>query len=195
MDKDEFFAEARGDRTGPIDGLRVVECTTTWSGPMAGCVLADLGADVIKVELPGGEVGRTMQPLVPDTDVSLVHETVNRNKRCLTLDLRSAEGRELFLQVVATADVVVENFLPGTLSRWGVGYEAVRAVKADIVYVSISGWGQYGPWSDRVGYDPLVQAASGMMAINGHPEHRNPARANTSMCRCSTQRCSSRIST
>ena len=179
MDREQFFAGARADRDGPIDGLRVLECTTTWAGPMAGCVLADLGADVIKVEQPDGEISRTIEPFLPDTELSFAHETVNRNKRCLTLDLRTGEGRELFLEVAATADVILENFKPGTLARWGVGYEQVREVKPDVVYVSISGWGQYGPWSDRVGYDPLVQAASGMMAINGHPDHRNPSRTPT----------------
>ncbi|MDH4147717.1 MAG: CoA transferase [Acidimicrobiia bacterium] len=179
MDKEEFYAQARTDRSGPIDGLRVIECTTTWAGPMAGCVLADLGADVVKIELPEGEISRAIAPFLPGTSLSFVHETVNRNKRCLTLDLRTPEGRELFLSVAATADVVLENFLPGTLSRWGVGYEDVRDVKADIVYVSISGWGQYGPWSSRVGYDPIVQAASGVMAINGDPERRNPSRTPT----------------
>ncbi len=182
MDKQSFFSEARTDRTGPIQGLRVVECTTTWSGPMAGCLLADFGADVIKVELPGGEISRDTRPFLPGTELSFSHETVNRNKRCLTLDLRTDEGRELFLQVAATADVVIENFLPGTLDRWGVGYEAVRGVKPDIVYVSISGWGQYGPWSNRKAYDPIVQAASGVMAINGHPDLRNPSRVTTWLC-------------
>ena len=182
LDKETFFGEARSDRTGPIDGLRVVECTTTWAGPMGGCVLADLGADVIKIELPDGEISRSVQPYLPGTELSFMHETVNRNKRCLTLDLRTATGRELFLEVAATADVVLENFLPGTLSRWGVGYEDVRAVKTDIVYVSVSGWGQFGPWSARAGYDPLVQAASGMMAINGDPERRNPSRTPTWLC-------------
>ncbi|MDG2111066.1 MAG: CaiB/BaiF CoA-transferase family protein [Actinomycetota bacterium] len=179
MNREQFFAEARVDRAGPIDGLRVLECTTTWAGPMAGCVLADLGADVIKVEQPEGEISRTMEPFLPGTKLSFAHETVNRNKRCLTLDLRTDEGRDLFLEVAATADVVLENFRPGTLAGWGVGYEHVREIKPDIVYVSISGWGQYGPWSQRVGYDPLVQAASGMMAINGHPDHRNPSRTPT----------------
>jgi len=133
----------------------------------------------VKSELPEGEISRAIAPFLPGTSLSFVHETVNRNKRCLTLDLRTPEGRELFLSVAATADVVLENFLPGTLSRWGVGYEDVRDVKADIVYVSISGWGQYGPWSSRVGYDPIVQAASGVMAINGDPERRNPSRTPT----------------
>jgi formyl-CoA transferase len=182
MDKETFFSEARSDRAGPIDGLRVLECTTTWAGPMAGCVLADLGADVVKVELPDGEISRAMRPYLPGTELSFMHETVNRNKRCLTLDLRTGAGRELYLSAAARADVVIENFLPGTLSRWRVGYEDVRAVKEDIVYVSVSGWGQFGPWTDRAGYDPLVQAASGMMAINGDPERRNPSRTPTWLC-------------
>lgn len=127
VDKAELFHEARADRTGPIEGLRALECTTTWAGPMAGCALGDLGADVIKVELPEGEISRQVAPFLPGTDLSFMHETVNRNKRCLTLDLHTDDGRELYLAVAATADVVVENFLPGTLDRWGVGYEAVRA--------------------------------------------------------------------
>lgn len=93
VDKEQFFGEARGDRTGPIDGLRILECTTTWAGPMAGCVLGDLGADVIKVELPDGEITRTMEPFLPGTELSFVHETVNRNKRCLTLDLAGRRPR------------------------------------------------------------------------------------------------------
>ena len=182
VDKEAFFSEARGDRSGPIDGLRVLECTTTWAGPLAGCVLADLGADVIKVELPEGEISRAVAPFLPGTTLSFMHETVNRNKRCLTLDLRTDEGRDLFLAVAAKVDVVLENFLPGTLARWGVGYEQVRAIKPDIVFVSVSGWGQYGPWSSRAGYDPIVQAASGMMAINGDPVRRNPAKTPTWLC-------------
>jgi formyl-CoA transferase len=138
---------------------------------MCGCVLADLGADVVKVEIPGGEVARRLPPLLPNTDppLSFMHTTVNRNKRSLTLDLRRAEGQEVFLSLAARADLVVENFRPGTMSRWGLGYENVRAVKADTVYVSISGFGQFGPDHDRVGYDPMTQAASGFISLSGEP--------------------------
>ncbi len=169
MLKSEFYARARADLPGPLDGVRVVEATTTWAGPMCGCVLADLGADVIKVEHPSGEVARRVPPLLPGTSLSFMHATVNRNKRNLTLDLRAPEGREIFLKLAATADVVVENFRPGTLSRWGVGYIDVEAVRADVVYVSISGYGQFGPDSDRAGYDPMAQAGSGWLSLNGEP--------------------------
>jgi formyl-CoA transferase len=168
MQKAEFFREARGDLPGPLAGVRVVEATTTWAGPMCGCVLADFGADVIKVELPGGEVGRRLPPFVPG-GLSSFHLTVNRNKRSVTLDLRKPEGRDLFLRLAARADVVVENFRPGTMEDWGVGYAQVRAVRPDVVYVSISGYGQFGPDFDRPAYDPIAQAASGWLSLNGEP--------------------------
>jgi formyl-CoA transferase len=169
--KSEFFRRARRDLPGPLAGVRVVEATTTWAGPMCACVLADFGADVIKVELPGGEVARRLPPVLPDTDppLSFMHVTANRNKRSVTLDLRKPEGRELFLRLARTADVVVENFRPGTMDDWGLGYEHVRAVRPDVVYVSISGYGQFGPDRERAGYDPMAQAASGWLSLNGEP--------------------------
>src|SRR5262245_4155202 len=171
MRRSEFFREARYDRPGPLAGLRVVELTTTWSGPMAGCLLADLGADVIKVEDPKGEVARRVPPLLPGTagPVSFMHATVNRNKRSLTLDLHDARAREILLRLVARTDVVIENFRPGTLDRFGLGFGALRAMKHDLVLVSISGFGQWGPDHERAGYDPLAQAESGWMSLNGEP--------------------------
>jgi len=172
MRKDEFFAEARRDLSGPLAGLRVLEATTTWAGPMCGCLLADFGADVVKVEHPGGEIARRSPPFLPDTrpPQSFMHATVNRNKRSLALDLHHAEGREIFLALAERSDVVVENFRPGTADAWGIGYAAVRARRPDTVYVSISGYGQWGPDHDRVGYDPLAQAASGFLSLNGSPD-------------------------
>lgn len=180
MDKSDFYREARRDLPGPLAGLRVLEACTTWAGPMCTSLLADLGADVIKVELPEGEVIRRMLPYLPDSDppLPIPHATVNRNKRSLSLDLRTPEGRDVFLKVAAHVDVVVQNFRPGTMDKWGVGYEDVRKVKPDIVYVSISGFGQFGPDHDRAGYDTLAQALSGFMALNGEP-HGNPVRAAT----------------
>ncbi len=182
MDKSEFYREARTDLTGPLAGMRVLEATTTWAGPMCACLLADFGADVIKVELPGGEVIRRMPPFLPGMEppVSGGHATVNRNKRSLSLDLRTAEGQEIFRTIAARSDIVVENFRPGTLASWGIGYQGIRRVRPDIIYISISGFGQFGPDHERAGYDPLAQAASGFLALNGEKEG-NPVKAATAL--------------
>ena len=183
MQKAEFFKNARHDLAGPLHGIRVLEATTSWAGPMCGCMLADLGADVIKVEAVDGEVGRKLPPYLTGEagHISFLHGTVNRNKRSLTLDLRRDEGRQIFLKLVSRVDVVVQNFRPGTFDRWGIGYEHCREIKADIVYVSISGFGQFGPDHDRVGYDPLAEAESGFMSLNGAPEGV-PTRCATYLC-------------
>jgi len=169
MDKAHFYREALTATTGPLETTRVIDCTTAWAGPMAGCLLADLGADVIHIDLPGGMPPQSA-PLIGGTSLNFVNQTVNRNKRSLSLDLRGAAGQAVFLDLVAGADVVIENFRPGTLDGWGIGYEACRARKADIVYVSISGWGQFGPWTERAGYDPAALAAGGWMSLNGSPD-------------------------
>jgi formyl-CoA transferase len=152
--------------------VRVVELTTTWAGPMCGCILADFGADVIKVEHPEGEIARRSPPFLPGTQppLSFMHASVNRNKRSLALDLHDERGRALFLRLAAQSDVVVENFRPGTLDAWGCGYTAVRALRPDVVFASISGFGQWGPQSGELGYDPLAQAASGFLSLNGSPD-------------------------
>lgn len=172
MRKREFFAGARGDGRGPLRGLRVLELATTWAGPMCGCMLADLGADVVKIEHPDGEVARRSPPFLPGTDppVSFMQATVNRNKRSLCLDLHRPEGRELLLRLCARTDVMIESFRPGTLERWGLGFEALRAMKDDLVLISITGYGQFGRDHQRAGYDPLAQAASGFLSLNGSPE-------------------------
>jgi crotonobetainyl-CoA:carnitine CoA-transferase CaiB-like acyl-CoA transferase len=170
MEKSAFYKNARDDLPGPLAGVTVVEATTTWAGPMTGCVLADFGARVIKIEHPTGEVVRSLPPVLPDSDLTVPHETVNRNKLNVSLNLQHASGREAFLRLAETADVIVENFRPGTLQSWGVGYEDVAVVKPDIVYVSISGFGQFGLLSDRVGYDPIAQNYSGWASLNGDPD-------------------------
>ena len=172
MKKSDFYREARTDLTGPLAGVRVVEFTTTWAGPMAGCMLADFGADVIKVEHPGGEVARRSPPFLPGTatPLSFMQVTLNRNKRSLTLDLHKPRGREIFLELAGRADIVIENFRPGALDGWGVGWKELRARKHDSILVSISGFGQYGRDHDRAGYDPLAQAASGFLSLNGSPD-------------------------
>lgn len=170
MDKSDFYRNARTDLTGPLSGVTVIEATTTWAGPMAACVLADFGARVIKVEHPDGEVVRILPPLLPGSSLTVANETVNRNKESLSLDLHAASGKEILLKLVAEADIFIENFRPGTLAGWGLGYEHLSAVKKDIVYVSVSGFGQFGPLSERVGYDPLAQNYAGWTAMNGEPD-------------------------
>ncbi len=172
MRKSDFYREARSDLRGPLHDLRVVEATTTWAGPMCGCMLADFGADVIKVEHPAGEVARHVPPFLPETEPPLatMHAAVNRNKRSFRLDIGRPEGAELFRRLAGRADVVIENFRPGTMERWGLGYRELRAMKHDLVMVSISGWGQFGPDADRAGYDPLAQAAAGFLSLNGSPD-------------------------
>lgn len=160
MQKEEFYRDARTDLTGPLAGVRVLEVTTTWAGPMCCTVLADLGADVIKVEIPSGDVGRAIGPMLPGTEVGFAHATVNRNKRALTLDIRQEKGREVLLDIASRSDIMVENFKVGTMQGYGLGFEDVKAVKQDIIYVSITGWGQFGPRHQDAGYDPLAQATS-----------------------------------
>jgi formyl-CoA transferase len=170
MKKTDFYRNARTDMSGPLAGVRVLEATTTWAGPMCAAVLADFGADVIKVEIPSGDVSRSVHPKLPGMDVSCMHTTVNRNKRSLSLDVRTEQGRDIFLKLGAEADIIVENFKVGTMAEYGLGYEQLCQVKPDIVYVSITGWGQFGPNHQAAGYDPLAQASSGFMSVTGAPD-------------------------
>jgi formyl-CoA transferase len=167
MTKSEFFRDVRNELSGPLAGVRVLEATTTLAGPSCAATLADLGADVIKVETPQVDVTRRLPPLLPGTKISFAHGTINRSKRSLSLYLGRPEGSEIFLKLAVKADIVIENFKAGPMDKWGVGYQAVREVKPDIVYVSITGWGQFGPYSNRPVYDPIVQAVSGFMSLNG----------------------------
>ena len=178
MKKEEFYKDARSDLTGPLAGVRVLDVTTSWAGPMCCNVLADFGADVIKVEIPSGDVARAVSPQLPGTEVSFMHATVNRNKRSLVLDIRKKEECAKLLKIAEQTDIFVENFKVGTMAGYGLGYEDMRAVKPDIVYVSITGWGQFGPNFEAAGYDPLAQAASGFLSVNGGPESP-PTKAGT----------------
>lgn len=170
MEREEFYANAREDLTGPLDGLIAVETTTTWAGPMTGCLLADMGARVIKIEMPTGEVCRRFLPRIPKSELSIAHENVNRNKENLSLDLHTEAGRAILLKLVASADIFIENFRPGVLDEWGLGYADMQKVKADIVYLSISGFGQFGTLHERAGYDPIALHYSGWASLNGDPE-------------------------
>lgn len=154
---------------GLLDGVRVLDVTRVLAGPFATMILADLGADVIKLELPGhGDDSRGFGPFVAG-DTSAYFLSVNRGKRSVTLDLRTERGRELALDLAATCDVLVENFRPGSMARFGLDYDAVSARHPAIVYASVSGFGQTGPYSHRPAYDVIVQAMSGLASITGLP--------------------------
>jgi formyl-CoA transferase len=153
----------------PLAGVRVVDLTRVMVGPYCTMMLGDLGADVIKVEIPGrGDDTRHWGPPFVESE-TVYYLSVNRNKRSIALDLKQEPAREALWRLIAEADVLVENFSPGTAERLGFGYEAVKALRPDIVYASISGFGQSGPDYQRTAYDLIVQGTSGMMSITGHP--------------------------
>jgi crotonobetainyl-CoA:carnitine CoA-transferase CaiB-like acyl-CoA transferase len=155
----------------PLDGFRVLDLTRFLAGPYCTMVLAELGADVIKVErFPEGDDSRRLAPKV--NGESYPAAMPNRSKRSLALDLKREEGRDLFLHLARDADLVVENFRPGVVRRLGIDYESVRAVREDILYCSISGFGQTGPYRDRAGFDIMAQGVTGFMRMTGHPGGR-----------------------
>lgn len=151
---------------GPLSGYRIIDLTTMLSGPMATCLLGDQGADVIKVESPG--VGDLVRRLgAPRDGITASFATINRNKRSIVLDLKTEPDREALAKLVATADVVVQNFRPGVVERMGFGYDDLKKIKPDLIYVSISGFGETGPYSHKRVYDPVIQALSGLATIQG----------------------------
>jgi len=151
-------------------GLRILDFTQVLAGPFATQQLAQLGADVIKVEARDvGDITRGLMSTGAD-GMAPSFLTCNLGKRSLTLDLKHPQAKEIIFKLAATSDAVVENFKPGTIERLGFGYDAIRAVKPDIVYASISGYGQSGPKAALPAFDGAIQAASGMMSISGHPE-------------------------
>ncbi|MDT5095931.1 MAG: formyl-CoA transferase [Mycobacterium sp.] len=155
--------------TGPLDGVRVIEVGTLISGPFAGRLLGDMGAEVIKIEPPGQpDPLRTWGQA--ELDGHHFFWTVHaRNKKAITLNLRGARGRDLFLDLVERSDVIVENFRPGTLEKWGLGYDVLRERNRGIVLVRVSGYGQTGPEAGKAGYASVAEAASGLRHMNGFP--------------------------
>jgi crotonobetainyl-CoA:carnitine CoA-transferase CaiB-like acyl-CoA transferase len=149
---------------GPLDGFRVIDVTQMISGPVATMLLGDQGADVIKIEPPGtGDFVRSYGG--KRAGLPPMFATTNRNKRSVVINLKDARGVALLKRLVETADVFVQNFRPGTAERMGMGEAALRAVRADIIYMSISGFGESGPYADQPVYDPIIQALSGLASI------------------------------
>jgi crotonobetainyl-CoA:carnitine CoA-transferase CaiB-like acyl-CoA transferase len=164
----------------PLEGVKVVDLTNVMAGPYCAMVLGDLGADVIKIEsLPeGGDGSRRFDPQV--NGESYCFAVLNRNKRSIALDLKDPRGKEVFWKLVADADIVMENFRPGVVKRLGIDYEKVREVKPDIIYASMSGFGQTGPYSSKGGFDIIAQGMSGIMMMTGAPGGR-PAKVGIAM--------------
>jgi len=159
--------------TAPLSGLKVVELARILAGPWAGQTLADLGADVIKVESPGGDDTRKWGPPFVEREgdhtASYFH-SCNRGKRSITVDFRNAAQLDELRALIAEADVVLENFKVGGLVKFGLDYDSLRAVNPGLIYCSITGFGQTGPYAHRAGYDYIIQGMSGLMSITGEPD-------------------------
>ncbi len=147
--------------SGPFKGVRVLELTSTVSGPFAGMMLADQGAEVIKIEPPGiGDLARFMGTI--KDGMGAMFSTLNRNKKCICLDFKNEEDLSVLLELVSTADVLIENYRPGIVKKLGIDYETLKKIKPDLIYCSISGYGQSGPYKEKKVYDPLIQGTVGI---------------------------------
>ncbi len=167
-------AAAEGLRIGPLAGIRVIELGSLLAGPFAGRLLGDMGAEIIKVEAPGQPDPIRDWGKARYEGRSLWWPVQSRNKKCVTLNLREERGQELLLRLVEQADVVTENFRPGTLERWNIGYEQMSAVNPGIVLARISGYGQTGPYASRAGFASVSEAMGGIRHINGYPGEAPP---------------------
>lgn len=158
---------------GPLDGVRVIEMTTMVSGPLTAMILADQGADVVKVETPkGGDHARHVATRRGGFSASFLNN--NRNKRSIALDVKQPAGREACLRLIADADVVLQNFRPGVVDRLGLGYEAAREANPRIVYCSITGFGEAGPYAHKPVFDPLIQSLSGLTTVQAGSDRERP---------------------
>ncbi|HSR10628.1 MAG TPA: CoA transferase, partial [Thermodesulfobacteriota bacterium] len=173
-----------------LEGIRVLDVTLVYAGPYCGLLLADLGAEVIKVERPGGEVARSLPPLYPG-EVKGTHArntsgyflSNNRNKLSVTLNLKHPKGVEIFKELVKISDVVIENYAPGVMKRLGIDYPVLQEINPRLIMASISGFGQQGPNSGKVSYDIVAQALGGLMSLTGYPDGP-PMKTGTSLGDC-----------
>jgi formyl-CoA transferase len=162
-------ARGQGSKARPLDGIRVLDLTRVLAGPFCSMILADMGADVIKVEEPGkGDDTRSWPPFVEGEATYFM--SVNRNKKSVTLNLKAPAARKIFTDLVKKSDVVLENFRPGTMEKLGLGYGALAKLNPKLIYCAVSGFGESGPDAGRAGYDLVVQAESGVMDITGFPD-------------------------
>ena len=163
----------------PLEGVRVLDLTNVMAGPYCSMVLGDMGADVVKIEaFPGGDTSRTFDPKI--NDESYCFSVLNRNKKSLALDLKDPRGKEIFAKLAAKADIITENFRPGVVKKLGIDYEAVRQFNPGVIYASMSGFGQTGPYGKKGGFDIIAQGMSGIMMMTGYPGGR-PAKVGIAM--------------
>lgn len=162
---------------GPLHGFRVIDLTTMISGPLCGMILGDQGADVIKVEPAQGDATRGVATRRSGMSASFLNN--NRNKRAITLDLKHPDGKAALLRLIEGADVVLQNFRPGVVDRLGIGYEAAKAVNPGIVYMSITGFGETGPYSHKPVFDPLIQSLTGLTTVQAGSDERRPSLVRT----------------
>lgn len=167
-------------KNGLLSGVKVLDLSRVLAGPYCGMMLADMGADVLKIEMPQkGDDARRNAPLIENGE-SAYFINLNRNKRGMTLNLKSEKGKEVFRKLVKDADILIENYRPGVMDKLGLGYEELRKINPGLVYGAISGFGQYGPYSKRAGYDIIAQAMSGLMSTTGWPD-TGPTRSGTAI--------------
>src|SRR3954470_824319 len=163
----------------PLEGVKVLDFTAIMAGPYCTLMLADMGADVTKIEtFPEGDGSRRFEPKV--NVESYCFAVLNRNKKSVALDMKQAQGKEIFLKLAKEADIIVENFRPGVTKKLGIDYEAIRKINPGIIYASISGFGQTGPYGRKGGFDIIAQGMSGIMMMTGHPGGR-PAKVGIAM--------------
>jgi CoA:oxalate CoA-transferase len=162
----------------PLEGIRVLDLTHMMAGPFCSMLLADMGAEVIKVEPLKGDETRTMG--VMQNGESALFLSLNRNKRCITLNLKTDEGRDIFYRLAEKSDVVIQNFLQGTIKKWKVDYDSIAEINPSIIYAAIHGFGERGPYSDKPGLDLSFQGMGGLMSITGEPGG-SPTRVGTSV--------------
>jgi crotonobetainyl-CoA:carnitine CoA-transferase CaiB-like acyl-CoA transferase len=166
-------------RKDALAGLTVLDLTRVLAGPFCGMMLADMGATVVKIEEPGkGDDSRQFSPFI--NGESAYYMNLNRNKKGITLNLKHPQGKEIFLQLVKKSDVVLENYRTGVMDKLGLGYEELKKQNPGVVYAAISGFGHYGPYKDRAGYDIISQAMGGLMSTTGWPDGP-PTRTGTAM--------------
>lgn len=167
--------------TPPLAGLRVLDIATHLAAPFCATILGEFGAEVIKVELPGRGEGTRYSGTMTEAGSSLMWLSEARNKKSVTLDLRTAEGADLFKRLVQKSDIVVENFRPGTLERWGLGYDVLKSVKPDLILARVSAYGQTGPYRQRPGFARIAHAFAGLSYLAGEPGGRPVIPGSTSL--------------